>query len=63
MHDSTSKPKWRGLQPAGFDFALSEYPQSKKSKVAPGFRAGQRLKPHRFLILNGTAEAVPYKDL
>ena len=31
--------------------------------VAIRFRAGQRLKPHSFCILYGTAEAVPYKDL
>jgi hypothetical protein len=27
------------------------------------FRAGQRLKPQSFRKPNGTAEAVPYKDL
>ena len=31
--------------------------------MATRFRAGQRLKPHSFCILYGTAEAVPYKDL
>jgi hypothetical protein len=33
------------------------------ASAATRFRAGQRLKPHWFRMGDGTAEAVPYKDL